>query len=340
MRRPLGLSFLLRNTPSIRCWLCGPASLTWGSKLRPVWERLCSHAKSSKSEIPELLERYLQAVDKAVQTFQCDDTGSDLVGAPSGPHVTEHFASVVGHMLETATSTVPHAGDGAFLVAGAVPKGGIVTCYPGIVYDTARLDIRSVDLVDEAFAPLPPAFTFGNRYLLSDRVGARTLMVDGCPMDLSAQTFASAALDARARGVPVNEDWVEWWRGDAEGLAAEENGLFDEEDVPVVTSTSRERSGLLESLASRQTALGQKLNHPPAGTEENVGYEMVAIRTSFPETLQRFIPTLNDAATCGESAPRYVVVIQALRELRTDGGVPVELFLNYGRDPRDLGYRP
>jgi hypothetical protein len=86
--------------------------------------------------------------------------------------------------------------------------------------------------------------------------------------------------------------------------------------------------------------MGHLINHPPFSEPPNVEFEASLLPAGLPRELMRFIPSLPDGATGGARAPRVVVMMRALRDIRVlPGDKAVELFMDYGTDPHQIGYR-
>ena len=222
----------------------------------------------------------------------------------------------------------------------------IVTLYPGLVYEAQQLaDLAACAApADEAFAPAPPPFTAGNRYLLSQCLpllpaGRRLqLIVDGRPDALSARRFAAAAELAATRGEHVNTAWLREGGGGGSGGGSD-------------TSAA-------ERLLQQQATVGHLINHPPAGAAATVQFDLCPLQLppGTPPRLLRFAPTLNytpelDGGRCISGWPpglggcRWVVVQRAAADVAggsgAGGAAPgPELWMDYGRNPLALGDSP
>lgn len=123
--------------------------------------------------------------------------------------VTQPLTQARSHSLLLRKSIIPSAGRGCFLVGGSVPRGGIVTLCPGMVYCNSLLPALSLDLGDDAFDTVPPLFMVGNSYLLRVTADGREYLVDGSPGGLSALVFGNAAASAREANIPINSAWLD-----------------------------------------------------------------------------------------------------------------------------------
>lgn len=76
------------------------------------------------------------------------------------------------------------------------------------------------------------------------------------------------------------------------------------------------------------------MNHPSHGRRPNIQFQPVVLPDVSPQELLRLVPTLPDQTTCGQYAPRVVVMMTALENLwAAPGGPPQELFVHYGVEP-------
>lgn len=94
-----------------------------------------------------------------------------------------------------------------FMTRGRCPAGGILSLYPGLVYDSAAVEEQQAAsaLAEDAFAPAPPPWTVDNSYLLAMRCLGRSFLIDGRPFGMSAHLWHRAAAGA---SVPPNGSWL------------------------------------------------------------------------------------------------------------------------------------
>ena len=94
-----------------------------------------------------------------------------------------------------------------FITRGCCPAGGILSLYPGLVYDSRDVEEQQAAsaLADDAFAPTPPPWTADNHYLLALRCLGRSFLIDGRPFALSARLWRRAAAGVDQRH---NDSWL------------------------------------------------------------------------------------------------------------------------------------
>ncbi len=193
-------------------------------------------------------------------------------------------------------------------------------------------------------------------------LGQQHLVVDGRPDALSATRFAAAAQEVLELGGQVNSAWLCPCAPSASASAAAASGW----PAPGLGPAAEQQGadGALQFLL-RQAALGHLLNHPPPHTTPSVTYDLCPLPGDLPGHLMRYAPSLNFVGRRAAARPgppgagtwRMVVVLRAVKDLHA-GGVgnssglagrqedaedceePVELFMDYGRDPLSLGYTP
>lgn len=253
------------------------------------------------------------------------------------------FVDTIGHFLRFGPSTIPEAGDGAFLYEGQIEKGGILTFFPGLIYAHSQIASSGSRALDNRESSL---FGLGNPYVLHGTFSGERYLVDGRPNGESAQIFAQAIRKAHDAGVPVNHVWLD-----------------DNPDLDVPQQDSGPGSGVIGAPtesggasmgkfmarvafkeALRQCSLGHKVNRPTEGHEANVAFELVAIPYDLPSDLIQYVPSLKGSMDQGGEyeAPevknkdrdgveeqRLAVVIQAIKDMDTKEDGPIELFMNF-----------
>lgn len=204
---------------------------------------------------------------------------------------------------------------------------------------------------DDAFAPAAPTFCMGNHYLLHLRAClGRCLMVDGRLDGLSAARFAAAA---RGSGAPVNAAWLDSERWQDPSAARPGPPISGTNGAAISSSTSSSsisrggRRAVQQEPGALllQAAAGHLINHQPPG-KANATFDLCPLPASLAPALLRFVPALNAAGA--DPGLRWVPLVRALQPLAAPepggGGISascspgVELFVDYGADPRNLGF--
>ena len=246
------------------------------------------------------------------------------------------------HALAVARSRLPDAGRGVFLLRGSIPAGAVVTLYPGLMLEPQQFADQAVVTSEEAQAPLPPPFALGNAYLLLLRRQTTTLLVDGRPTGLSAARFAAEAGEA---GGPVNAAWLE----EEEAGGGEARGGVHHPPPQPHNRPEQQQKQQEERRLQRAAALGHLLNHSP---DAQLAFDLCPMPTAALEGREHLLPALPwrsrgwrglfwGAGAAAEGDVRWVPLVRAVRAVEAARvGPPLELFVNYNRNPRELGFTP
>ncbi len=165
------------------------------------------------------------------------------------------------------------------------------------------------------------------------------MLCDGRPDGLSAQLFRAVARRLREKkGVCVNDSWLDEEGG---GGGGGDRGV----EVDTKTKSTQPPSSISSSSSSStpfplSLALGHLINdpqgaHPP--THANVVFRTTQLSaTHLPSpSLLSLVPTLTAS---GNNREERVVVCVVAAEAVEGGEEGRELLVEYGQDPRSVGY--
>ena len=106
-------------------------------------------------------------------------------------------------------------------------------------------------------------------------------------------------------------------------------GIVETSWVEESSDTTEEDTSFVQQ---RVTSLGHLINHD--STHANVEFKLHVLSDNWPADLLRHIPSLNGLGL--PNLPRVVVAVVA-KEVINVTHEPVELFVDYGKDPLKLG---
>mmetsp|Transcript_46169 Transcript_46169/g.147732 ORF Transcript_46169/g.147732 Transcript_46169/m.147732 type:complete len:161 (-) Transcript_46169:200-682(-) len=137
------------------------------------------------------------------------------------------------------SSPPPAQGYGVFL-KGRIPKGGVITMYPGTMHPGAAVESNAYD----------------NAYLLCGGEGPETFTLDGCYYGGSADAFLETSRRMRAAGKGVNSSWLH-----VEPEPSDEAPAIDEVPGPREGGEGGGARDIGEIEVERMLALGHLINH-------------------------------------------------------------------------------
>mmetsp|Transcript_46177 Transcript_46177/g.147766 ORF Transcript_46177/g.147766 Transcript_46177/m.147766 type:complete len:240 (-) Transcript_46177:374-1093(-) len=215
------------------------------------------------------------------------------------------------------SSPPPAQGYGVFL-KGRIPKGGVITMYPGTMHPGAAVESNAYD----------------NAYLLCGGEGPETFTLDGCYYGGSADAFLETSRRMRAAGKGVNSSWLH-----VEPEPSDEAPAIDEVPGPREGGEGGGARDIGEIEVERMLALGHLINH----NADNPTVEFKFARlpdSTLPLELQRLLP---HAYAPGALRGRLAAVAVARHDLEVPAGRGApgrELFADYGSCATKEGYRP